>query len=323
MRLRVSKRASIAVASALAIGGCMVADETGNAGDGLTVMNGSNMNGSNMNGSNMNGSNQNGSELGSVILWSYLGDAWLEGSELVVADDRRTRRGRHVIGATFTSVSNLDLDVTLRISDVAPPTAGSDVWHYWVDYLETDGAWYPICSDGDQSLSAIPLGGWWDRQAGVDGGGSKVDDPDKFTFACVVVGALGKCVEAGYRPWAEASGVSLDDHHQACVRLMRKDYCGDGTSHTIDGRLVNLYDAVGVQDDTESWVFEGEWDPDGAICLAPGHHGPGLGQCRATRLRRNCGALDHFATGALLMSERPRRATGSAITPPGPPEATP
>ena len=30
------------------------------------------------------------------------------------------------------------------------------------------------------------------------------------------------------------------DHHQACVRMVRADYCGDGRSWTVNGRRVNL-----------------------------------------------------------------------------------
>src|SRR5207302_1954997 len=50
-------------------------------------------------------------------------------------------------------------------------------------------------------------------------------------------------------------------------RMIRADYCGDGTSWTVNGRRINVYDGLGVQTDTASWSFEAEWDAHGARCL--------------------------------------------------------
>ncbi len=43
------------------------------------------------------------------------------------------------------------------------------------------------------------------------------------------------------------NGRSLQDYHQVCVRMVHADYCGDGTSHTHDGTLINFYDRLGVR----------------------------------------------------------------------------
>ncbi len=306
-----SIRTSILIVALGAVGavGCTVDEDLGTVESESALPNGSNLNGSNLNGSNLNGSNLNGSELGTVLVWSSLAntsldETWLDGSELVGSLDGEVLRGGDMVGTTFQSMSDLGLEVTVRIADVDPPDTG-DQWHYWVEYQETDGSWQPICLD-QGPLPATPLAGWWDRREAHPLGGEKYDDPTRFTFACALVGALGKCAEAGYRPWATVGGVDLAEHHQACVRLMRKDYCGDGTSHTTDGLLVNIYDGLGIQPDTEEWKVEAEWDGDGAICThKPVHH---IG-CSVRRLR-SCGDVAHFDTGTLLISERPNRRGG-------------
>jgi len=91
----------------------------------------------------------------------------------------------------------------------------------------------------------------------------------------------------------------------SCVRLLRADYCGTGTSYTLDGTLLNLYDNEGIQTDTESWAIEAEWTPAGASCV-------NLGHTRAERVSHTnpsclpalasatCGT---FAAGAVLIDE--------------------
>jgi ADYC domain-containing protein len=47
-------------------------------------------------------------------------------------------------------------------------------------------------------------------------------------------------VRFGYKPWREAAGKPRWDYHQACVRMVRADYAGDGIGHTRDGTLIDL-----------------------------------------------------------------------------------
>jgi len=99
---------------------------------------------------------------------------------------------------------------------------------------------------------AVPLANRWDYRSGVEGGGSEIEEPSRFTFACAGY-ALAECVEMGYRSWATALScvggdckkVSLAPLHQACTRMLRADYCGDGASFTINGTLINVYDHLG------------------------------------------------------------------------------
>ena len=97
---------------------------------------------------------------------------------------------------------------------------------------------------------------------GVPGGGSYHPESSDFTIACRG-SAIAKCVELGYKPW---TGVT--SQLASCVRLLRADFCGTGTSYTKDGQLVNLYDNLGIQKDTEAWSLEAGWNPQGATCIA-------------------------------------------------------
>jgi hypothetical protein len=61
-------------------------------------------------------------------------------------------------------------------------------------------------------------------------------------------------------------------HHEACVRMLRADYCGDGRSWTRDGTLIDIWDDDGIQKpDTladPTFSFEAGWGPEGAVCVA-------------------------------------------------------
>ena len=63
--------------------------------------------------------------------------------------------------------------------------------------------------------------------------------------------------------------VSLTDYHQACTRMARADYCGDGTPWTVPGTPIDIFDHLSPQIETQEtkWPVEAEWTPDGAYCL--------------------------------------------------------
>jgi ADYC domain len=297
-------------------------------------LNGSNLNGRNLNGRNLNGRNLNGRNLNggmlnqTLVSVDYTGarlgevrhggksawrsgafDAvWLEGSVF-----HGWFRGQHLSGKDFTQahfLGNLGNggQVELRVEAVTPGTGERrSVWTYRVSYHEpADGRWYPICQDkSGRPVDAIAVAGRWDYRQGVPGlGGAKYDDPSAFTFACEGA-AIAKCIRFGYEPWASSGGVSLAAHHQACTRLVRADYCGDGTSHTVDGQWVNLYDALGVQRDTEAWALEAEWDTEGARCFTERNRSSVPVSCPERPMKTRCGAAEAFSNGTLLQSETP------------------
>jgi hypothetical protein len=111
----------------------------------------------------------------------------------------------------------------------------------------------------------MPLAGRSDP-AGILSPGAAGD----FELVCTS-GAQGKCLRFGYAPWrATPDGRPMRDWYNACVRMLRADYCGDGRPHTRDGTLVDLYDRIGVQKpDTDALSrFEAAWGPGGAVCVA-------------------------------------------------------
>ena len=126
--------------------------------------------------------------------------------------------------------------------------------------------WDKLCAaDPYGRTTAIAVPGFWGEDGGFVRGVAGA-----FSFACTA-GAQGKCVRFGYLPWARAPrGESLAPYHQACVRMVRADYCGDGTSHTVAGVSIEMFDLAGVHTrrDPGYGVFEALWGPEGAVCLA-------------------------------------------------------
>ena len=141
-------------------------------------------------------------------------------------------------------------------------------------------------------VQATAVGGQWDYHEGQLGDGRKLIDQGnaayntKITFACTN-GAIGKCVEAAhYKPWAAAAtgGQPLTPPpdselkcyartqelvHEACVRMVRADYCGNGVSHTVEGVGIDLWDEsrINPAQSEDVWGQEAEWTPNGARCL--------------------------------------------------------
>jgi hypothetical protein len=238
-----------------------------------TDINGPGINGRELNGVELNGRELNGRELnGRELNGRELNGVELDGSNLTaIATDGSKIAGLALIGAEFDTTMGAGTPVSIRIADVDKDASfhkKGTVYMYTVLYrFDASSGWQPLCGTSNGSpIRAVPLQGRWDYRQGVEGGGSKINDPDMFTFACEGF-TLQKCVRLGYEPWRKQNGVSLEDHHQTCVRVHRADYCGDGRSFTKDGTLINLYDSIGVQLDTESWAFESEWSPDGAVCV--------------------------------------------------------
>jgi hypothetical protein len=61
----------------------------------------------------------------------------------------------------------------------------------------------------------------------------------------------------------------MRDLYNACVRMMRADYCGDGQATTRDGTLIDLYDDRRIQtlDQQSDREFEAGWTAGGAVCV--------------------------------------------------------
>jgi hypothetical protein len=171
--------------------------------------------------------------------------------------------GADLVGTTWTGQVSDGTTVTLRIDEAMQGTgANADVWSYRITSLLSTGP-RPLCVDaGGSPIFADSVSGTWNLAQGVAGGGSYRPDTALFTVACRG-STIAKCVELGYKPWTGHA-----PELAACVRALRADYCGDGTPFTVNGTLVNIFDDAGVQLDTEDWVPEAEWTPDGATCIS-------------------------------------------------------
>jgi len=250
--------------------------------------------------------------LGAVHPVLDLLEVYLEGSGLRGA----ARQGRvdevDLVGAHFEAVLEDGTPAIVRLDSfsMTAGVAAGDIYLYEVSYHTPDmDDFEPLCGldETDYPIQAIALAGEWNLGEGVRGGGSWIEDPDTFTFACRRY-ALAKCAEAGYAPWDEIEYWEDGDliveplrpHHQACTRLMRADYCGDGTPHTFDGTPVNFYDDLGIRSDLLPWQFEAEWDEEGAICADTNRIARLPAACGEDLQIRACGTFDR---GALLLSE--------------------
>lgn len=180
---------------------------------------------------------------------------------------------------------------------------------------------------------AFVLPGIWTRKGVVDNytysftPSALTEPPGQFTFACVPIvtragppflrtvagGAAVKCIEWGYKPWPQPTTVTVAPPwsrtspepneaaaaavaaHSACVHMAMADYCGDGSSYTVDGTAIDGWGAgsidqlvarrpldtaqpstwngepagflVSVSDPTPPFAFEAAWNARGAVCL--------------------------------------------------------
>ena len=225
------------------------------------IPNGTSVNGTSINGTSINGTSINGTSInGTSINGTSINGVAVTGGELTgVSSTGEPLSGAEMVGLTMDAVTSTGDDVDLRIT--AATQVASDLWAYTV---VTDDGDVSICGAGVQ---AYPFAGRWDYRSDVAGAGGWIDDPSVFTWACRTKGAVAKCVDLGYAPWRAAGDVELRDHHTACVRMMRGDYCGDGHAHTRDGVTIDVYDALGIQVDTAPWKKDAEWTEAGAVCI--------------------------------------------------------
>jgi hypothetical protein len=199
----------------------------------------------------------------------------VEGAELVAPG----MRGEEFVGVTLSVRLTDGSSIPLRIDDVAPSAANPEHWHYQVSLPTFGGVSACGNDDAGNPRRALPLSGRWDSSAGTATGGDFVDDSNFFSLGCTHA-AIAKCVRMGYEPWksieeCDASGtcrtVPLRAYHQACTRMVRADYCGDGKSHTTNGVPINVWDDYGIQERagvSSDFLRDAEWSPDGAVCVS-------------------------------------------------------
>lgn len=182
----------------------------------------------------------------------------------VTLSDGSVREGTDLAGAVL--VFRIEGKAArVRIAAIRPDRNDKAVLLHDLRAADTDA---PLCNPGPNGMQAgFPLAG----RAAPDGTLLKAG-PEAFELTCSS-GAQGKCVRFGYRPWETAAdGRSMRDYFNACVRMVRADYCGDGRGWTRDGMPIDLWDNGGIQKDDVNTnpmlTFEAGWSPHGAVCVA-------------------------------------------------------
>lgn len=182
----------------------------------------------------------------------------------VTLSDGSVKQGTELAGAVLV----FDIggkQVRIRIAAIMPDANDKAVL---LHDFRIDGTDTPLCDpDPYGKQLGFPLVG----HTASDGRFLKAS-PDVFELICTS-GAQGKCVRFGYHPWEDApDGRSMREYYDACVRMVRADYCGDGHAWTRDGTIIDMWDDQGIQkSDTQndpSFSFEAGWKPEGAVCVA-------------------------------------------------------
>ncbi|WP_336813587.1 ADYC domain-containing protein [Bosea sp. MMO-172] len=155
--------------------------------------------------------------------------------------------------------------IRVRVAGIRPdPTdpAGRRLLHDFRD----DATGEPFCQAApDGTREGFPIAGRADA-AGM----LFAAEPGAFEIVCTA-GAQGKCVRFGYAPWlVQPDGRPMTELYNACIRMVRADYCGMGEATTRDGMNIDLYDIHETQTPelAPEQSFEAAWGPGGAVCVA-------------------------------------------------------
>jgi hypothetical protein len=217
----------------------------------------------------------------------------LEGGRLVTLPSARS-----VVGTVLQGTASDGKPVEVAICGAEPSTEDPGmVWYRIEAWNDVAQEWENPCVALDRvpDPRALAVSGAWDAS------GAFQSAPGKLTFACEN-GAITKCIRWGYKPWASRDGKSLASLHQACTRMARADYCGNGRSHTHEDTTIDMYDRLGVlartTEASADWdpkraSFEAAWAPDGATCLARTRDGRAL-----ETVLKEC--PDRFRSGSAL-----------------------
>lgn len=193
----------------------------------------------------------------------------LEGTALVGRVGGVEKRGADLVGATLVQreADGALFDTTVTQVERDPADASGETLLYSLTAVNpSTGAVESFCqADSAGAAQAIPVSGSWDET------GAHTPSSSVITFGCTR-GVIAKCIRWGYKPWKQVAGRSLQDYHQACTRMARADYCGDGVTHTEEGTEIDAYDDLGIQQRTplnllSPMLFEAAWSPQGAYCI--------------------------------------------------------
>lgn len=128
---------------------------------------------------------------------------------------------------------------------------------YTFQTLDAGGAVVHVCDPSPQGdYSAIPI-----KDRTVDPTTGAVAIRARTLYLGCLSGAVGKARAWGYGPEQPAD-------FAAAIRMIRADYCGDGTSWTTEGTSVQVHDAWGINTFAQaSEASEAVWTATGLACL--------------------------------------------------------
>jgi hypothetical protein len=201
----------------------------------------------------------------------------IDGGRLVVPSHAPEK----LVGATLrgTSSNGQPVEVVLCSAERASDDPAM-AWYRIEIWNPRSASWEDPCIPTRRipMPRALVVEGVWDEQ------GAHREARGKFTLACEN-GAIAKCIKWGYKPWVTKDGHSLKGLHQACTRMVRADYCGNGRSHTQENTPIDVYDDLAVltraAQATPGWAperasFEAAWSPEGAWCISHARDGQKL-----------------------------------------------
>jgi len=180
--------------------------------------------------------------------------------------DGSVKQGRELVDTVLVFVKS-GVPVRVRIAAIDPDPMDKTGLVFLHDFRIADSG-EPLCDAApDGQRTGFPLSGHATADNRLVAGGL-----GEFELICAA-GALGKCVRFGYHPWeTRPDGRSMRDYYDACVRMVRGDYCGDGHGWTRTGMTIDLYDDLGIQvsesSNDASFSFEAGWTPAGAVCVS-------------------------------------------------------
>jgi hypothetical protein len=186
-----------------------------------------------------------------------------EGTQFrLTLSDGRVLRSADLAGAMLTVMTEGGpRRIRLEAVERDPGARTDDVWLHTMLVEQPDGSLVNLCEPGPEGRrQGFPLASRMHPD-----GRTETTAPEVFDLMCLG-GARAKCVRFGYRPWiADDAAV-----YNACVRMVRADYCGDGVGTTRDGMAIDLYDDKGIQkpDMAPEHAFEAGWTAEGAVCVA-------------------------------------------------------
>jgi hypothetical protein len=222
---------------------------------------------------------------GATLNGVALSNVRIEHGELVAEQGQTTLHdlalnGAHLIAqirnihVTPTATATVEYRINGVVAEDAvhyDPTGTGGTYLYTLEQnIDGTGNYQPACnSDSDGRRAAIPLTATWNEH------GDRIESSSLFTFGCTT-GVIAKCYRWGYRPWLTGYG-NVTDTHWACTRMARADYCGNGTAHTHEGTVINLWDNLPAPGPIQPkqttpllMLFEAGWTTTGAVCLSHG-----------------------------------------------------